>query len=77
MTLDVTWDPSLYDNVNDNIDKFYDPLEDTPEHEYNFDQYGEYLHCAIATHTIFSEEEFFDAIECVDFDDLVDDFMDL
>jgi hypothetical protein len=37
MTSDVTWDPSLYDNINDNIDKFYDPLEDTPEHKYHFD----------------------------------------
>jgi hypothetical protein len=42
MTLDVTWDPSLYDNINDNIDKFYDPLGDTPEHEYHFDQHEEY-----------------------------------
>jgi hypothetical protein len=37
MTSDVTWDPSLYDNMNDNIDKVYNPLEDTPENEYNFD----------------------------------------
>jgi hypothetical protein len=77
MTLDATWDPSLYDNINDNIDKFYDPLEDTPEHEYHFDQHEEYQHRTVATHTIVPEEEFFDAIEYVDFDDLVDDFMDL
>jgi hypothetical protein len=50
MTLDVTWDPSLYDSINDNTDQFYDPLEDTSEHEYNFDQHGEYQHCTIATH---------------------------
>jgi hypothetical protein len=77
MTLDVTWDPSLYDNINDNIDQCYDPLEDTPEYEYNFDQHGEYQHLTVATHSIVSEEELFDATEYVDFDDLVDDFMDL
>jgi hypothetical protein len=25
MTLDVTWDPSLYDNINDDIDQFLTP----------------------------------------------------
>jgi hypothetical protein len=52
-------------------------LEDTPEHKYHFNQHGEYQHRTVATHTIVPEEEFFDAIEYVDFDDLVDDFMDL
>jgi hypothetical protein len=33
MTSDVTWDPSIYDNINDKFDQFYDLLEDTPEHE--------------------------------------------
>jgi hypothetical protein len=42
MTSDVTWDPSLYDYINDNIDNFYDSLEDTPGHEYHFDQHREY-----------------------------------
>jgi hypothetical protein len=55
MTLDVTRDPSLYDKINDNIDQFYDPLGGTPEHDYNFDQHGEYQHCTIATHTIILE----------------------
>jgi hypothetical protein len=77
MTSAVTWDPSLYDNINDNIDKFYDPLEATPEHEYHFDQHEEYRHRTVATHTNIPEEEFFDAMEYVDFDDLVDNFMDL
>jgi hypothetical protein len=52
-------------------------LENTPEHEYHYDQHGEYRHRTVATHTIVPEEEFFDAIEYVYFDDLVDDFMDL
>jgi hypothetical protein len=77
MTSDATWDPSLYDNINDDIDKLYEPFEDSPEHEYHLDQHGEYRHRTVATHTIVPEEEFFDALEHVDFDDLVDDFMDL
>jgi hypothetical protein len=77
MSLDITWDPSLYDNINDNIDRFYDPWEDTPEHEYSFDQQGEYQHRTVATHTIVPEEEFFDAIEYIDFNDLVDAFIDV
>jgi hypothetical protein len=52
-------------------------LEDTPEHKYHFNQHGEYQHRTDATHTIVPEEEFFDAIEYVDFNDLVDAFMDL
>jgi hypothetical protein len=55
---------------NDYIDPFYAPLEDTPEHEYHFDQHGEYQYC-----TIIPDETFFDAIEYVDLDDLVDYFM--
>jgi hypothetical protein len=41
LTLDVTWDPSLYNNINDDIDQLYNPLDDTPEHEYHLDQHGE------------------------------------
>jgi hypothetical protein len=76
MTSDVTWDPSLYDSIKNNIDQFYDPLKDTPEHRYHFDQHGEYQHRTVATHTIVPEEDLFDAIEYVDFDDLVEDSMD-
>jgi hypothetical protein len=77
MTSDVTWDPSLYDNINDNIDQFYDLLEDTLEHEYHFEQHGEYQHQTVATHTIVPEEEIFDAVEYVDFDDHANEFLDL
>jgi hypothetical protein len=52
-------------------------LEDTPEHEYNFDQHGEYQHHTIATHTIILEEEFFDTIEYVDVNYCFDGLMDL
>jgi hypothetical protein len=52
----------------------YDPLEDAPEHEYHCDQDGEFQHRLVATYTIIPEA-FFDAVEYVDFDDLVDDFI--
>jgi hypothetical protein len=42
MTSDVIWDPSFFDNNNDNIQEFYDPVEEIPEHEYSFDHFGEY-----------------------------------
>jgi hypothetical protein len=51
MTSDVTWDPSLYDNINDNIDQFYDPLVDTHEHKYHCNQHGEYGQRTVAMHT--------------------------
>jgi hypothetical protein len=59
------------------LTNFDDPLEDTPENEYNFDQHRGYQYHTVATHTIVPEEEFFDAIENVDSDDLVDNLMDL
>jgi hypothetical protein len=31
MTSDVVWDPSLFDNNNDNIQEFYDPVEEIPD----------------------------------------------
>jgi hypothetical protein len=77
MTLAVTWDPRLYDDINDDIDQFYDPLEDTAENKYHFDQHREYQHCTVATITIDPEEKIVDAIEYNDFDDIFDDFLDL
>ena len=75
MTSDVDWDPSMYDNVMDDIEKFHDTTAHDHDDE-NFDQYGEYRHRTIATHTTLPEEEFFDAIEHIAFDDLVDDLID-
>ena len=75
MTSDVDWDPGMYDNVIDDIEKFHDTMAHDYEHV-NFNQYGEYRHRTIATHNILTEEEFFDAIEHIAFDDLVDDLMD-
>jgi hypothetical protein len=51
-------------------------VEEIAEHEYNFDQYGEYWHCTVAAHNIIPEDKFFDANEFVDYDDLVNDLMD-
>jgi hypothetical protein len=76
MTSDIDWDPSMYDNVIDDIEDFHDTTVYENDDE-NFDHYGEYRHRTIATHsTIQPEEEFFDAIEHVAFDDLVDDLID-
>jgi hypothetical protein len=61
MTSDADWDPSFYDNDIHDINKFHDPSDDfTPDE--NFDQYGEYQHCTIATHRILPKEAFFDTI---------------
>jgi hypothetical protein len=77
MTLDVTWDPIIYDNNYEIIDQFYNPSEGTPVHEYHFDQHGKYWHRTVATHAIIAEEEFIVAVQDATFDDVVDDVMDL
>jgi hypothetical protein len=75
MTSDANWDPSHYDKDIDNSADFHDPSED--DHEiYHFDQYGEYCHRTVATHSTCFEEEFYDACEFLDFEDQVDDLMD-
>jgi len=76
MTSDVDWDPSLYDNIIENIEEFHDTSIDDHE-DANFDQYGEYRHRTIATHTTIPEVEFFDAIEYIDYDEYIDDLMDV
>ena len=75
MTSDIDWDPSIYDNVIDDLEEFHDITVDGIAHEH-FDQYGEYQRRTIATHSILPEEAFFDAIEHIPFVDLVDDLMD-
>jgi hypothetical protein len=45
------------------------------EHE-PFDQYGEYRHRTVATHSLISEEEFFDALEYFEVADIVHDIID-
>jgi hypothetical protein len=76
MTSDMEWDPSKYDKDINDIEKFHDPGEDDYQ-EYHFDQHGEYSHCTGANHHTYLEEEFFDACEFLDFDDLVDDLLDV
>jgi hypothetical protein len=77
MTADIDWDPSTYDNVIEDIAKFHDTSIDENEDK-NFNQYGDYRHRTVAIHSrsTLPEEEFFDAIEYIDFDDLVDDLLD-
>ena len=77
MTSDVDWDPSKYDNVVDDLEAFHDTSVDVIDHDDPFDQYGEYRHRTVATHRMIPEEEFFDAHEYSDYDDYVDDLMDL
>jgi hypothetical protein len=38
MTSDVDWDPSLYDNVIDDIDDFHDPTLDFIDHDNPFNE---------------------------------------
>jgi hypothetical protein len=76
MTSDVDWDPCIYDNIIEDIAVFHDLSIDLIQHDNPFDDYGEYRHRTVATHNLLDEEEFFDSMECVDYDDLVDDFID-
>ena len=62
MTSDVDWDPSFYDNIIESIEEFHDTSINDHE-DANFDQYGEYRHRTIATHTTIPGVEFFDAME--------------
>jgi hypothetical protein len=52
MTSDVDWDPSLYDNVIEDMDDFHDPTLDFIDHDNPFNGYGEYRKRTIATHTL-------------------------
>ena len=75
MTSDVDWDPSLYDNDIDDLEQFHDTSVEDFEHE-DFTSDGEYRHRTVATHRMVPEDEFFDASEFEDFDDLIDDLFD-
>jgi hypothetical protein len=68
---DVNWDPKQYDITFDEIEQFHDTSQVDFEHEH-FDQYGEYRHRTVATHSLVSEEEFFDALEYSKVADIVD-----
>jgi hypothetical protein len=77
LTSDVDWDPSLYDNVIDDMDDFHDPNLYFIDHDNPLNEYGEYRKRTVATHTLIEgEEEFFDACIFLDFDDMVDDLLD-
>jgi hypothetical protein len=77
MTSEVDRDPSLYDNVIDDMDYFHDPTLDFIDNDNPFNKYGEYRSRTVATHTLIEgEEEFFDACTFLDFDDVVDDLLD-
>ena len=75
MTSDVDWDPRLYDHNIDDLDAFHDTSEDFVIHD-TFDQYGEYRHRTVATHHVDPPDDFFDAVEYVNVDDVIDDIVD-
>jgi hypothetical protein len=75
MTSDVEWDPCLYDNSIEDIEKFHDTTYDENEHE-NFNCYEEYRHRTVTKHSTLPEEEFLGTVDCFDFDDLVNDLID-
>jgi hypothetical protein len=76
MTSDVDWDPKQYDITFDEIEQFQDTSQVDFAHKH-FDQYGEYRHQTVATRSLVSEEEFFDALEYFKVTDIVDDIIDM
>ena len=54
MTLDIDWDPTIYDNNISNSITWYDAIdnETTPLADPNFDQTGNYKHRTVANHSI-------------------------
>jgi hypothetical protein len=76
MTADVDWNPSIFDNDIDDVETFFDTKDDINSHG-PFDQYGEYRYPTVAIHNTTCEPDFFDAIELLDYDDMVDDLLDL
>ena len=54
MTLDIDWDPTIYDNNISNSTTWYDAIdnETTPLADPNFDQTGNYKHRTVANHSI-------------------------
>jgi hypothetical protein len=72
---DVELDPSKYDKELDYLTIIYDPSEEDQEPR-QFDQYGEYWNCTVATHCILCcEEELYDACVFFDFEDQEDDLL--
>jgi hypothetical protein len=76
MTSDIDWDPSLYDNVVEELQEFHYTSVYFIDHDNPFDQYGEYRFRTVATHSTILEEELCDAVMYIDFSDIVDDVID-
>jgi hypothetical protein len=60
MTSDVNWEPSIYDNIIDNMNEFFDSQEEDIHNDSPYNDVGEYRHRTVATYTIHAEIEFFD-----------------
>jgi hypothetical protein len=76
MTADVDWNPSIFDNDIDDVETFFDTTDDIISHG-PFDQYGEYRFRIVAIHDTSCEPDFFDAVEFLNYDDMIDDLIDL
>jgi hypothetical protein len=57
MTSNADWDPSHYDKDINDLADIQDPSEDNHEN-YLCDQYGEYCHRTVATHSTCPEKKF-------------------
>jgi hypothetical protein len=57
MTSAIEWDPSLYDNVDEDLNGFHDTSVDFIDHDNPFDQYGEYRFRTVATHSTIPERQ--------------------
>jgi hypothetical protein len=77
MTSDVDWDPNLYDNIVEDLQAFHDTSVDDVDHDNPCHQYGEYCFRTVTTHNTIHEEAFFDAVINTDFNDMVDDVIDI
>ena len=62
MTLDTTWDPTLYDNNISDSTAWYDTVanEDTPLTNPKFDQTGNYMHIIVTKHYMYEQLHYFD-----------------
>jgi hypothetical protein len=74
MTADVDWYSSTSDNNIDDLEIFYDANEDDI-HQGTFDDFGEYRYRHDAIHNTSREAEFFDAVEFLNCNDMVNNLI--
>jgi hypothetical protein len=75
-TADIDWNPSIFDNDIDDVETFFETKDEIISHA-PFDQYREYRYRTFAIHNTCCEPDFFDAVEFLAYDDMVDILIDL